>query len=295
MRTLDPFVAAYMRSRVQLGQYGPKSQRVVTPRLHTLSRSFGARPIDQLTHKAIETWLGSLSHLATNSKASYLVSVRQFTAWLTRESPLLHYDPCVTIAPIKRVKPLPRSQTHDAVAAALEACRTDRERAIIWLMVGIGLRRMEVAGLRWEHYDDRAELIEVRHAKNQKERVLPVPAEVAAALRQLRGGGMTGPIIRSCNDDHAGISVERVGQIASRILSRAGVKLRPYDGVSGHALRHTAASDVLDECGDLRVVQAMLGHENLATTAIYLRRASAVQMREAMEGRSYTARRAKAA
>jgi site-specific recombinase XerD len=57
--------------------------------------------------------------------------------------------------------------------------------------------------------------------------------------------------------------------------------------VSAHALRHTAASDVLDRCKDLRIVQQMLGHQHLATTAIYLRRASLVDMRTAMEGRRY--------
>ena len=70
-------------------------------------------------------------------------------------------------------------------------------------------------------------------------------------------------------------------------MSDAGIKHRRRDGVSAHALRHTAASDVLDECGDLRVVQAMIGHIHLATTAVYLRRADLAQMREAMAGRDY--------
>jgi site-specific recombinase XerD len=52
-------------------------------------------------------------------------------------------------------------------------------------------------------------------------------------------------------------------------------------------LRHTAASDVLEQCDDLCVVLQTLGHQNLATTAVYLRRARIDAMREAMEGRSY--------
>lgn len=287
MTTLDPFIASYMKSRRALGVYNAKSQRVVTPRLTSLARHYGNRPLTHLTPAAIERWLGSLSHVAVNSRACYLVSVRQFTAWLTLERHIT-IDPCVPIPAIRRVKPLPRSQPTEAVRLIIAAATTDRERAIVWLMVGMGLRRMEVAGLRWEHYDDRAELMDVRVAKNSKERILPVPTEVSAALRRLRGGGMTGPIIRNETTGDE-LSVERVGWLAARIMRRAGVKLRPYDGVSGHALRHTAASDVLDHCGDLRVVQAMLGHENLATTAIYLRRASASKMREGMGGRDYSA------
>jgi site-specific recombinase XerD len=70
----------------------------------------------------------------------------------------------------------------------------------------------------------------------------------------------------------------------------AGLKRRPRDGVSAHSLRHTCASDVLDACHDLRVVQQMLGHQHLATTAIYLRRADLSQMRDAMAGRRYRAK-----
>ena len=58
---------------------------------------------------------------------------------------------------------------------------------------------------------------------------------------------------------------------ASTLLRAAGVKLAPYDGVSLHALRHTAASDVLDASRDLRAVQALLGHEHLSTTEVYRR------------------------
>lgn len=57
------------------------------------------------------------------------------------------------------------------------------------------------------------------------------------------------------------------------------------DELLAHALRHTAASDVLDACRDIRVVQQMLGHQSMATTQIYLRRADLGRMREAMEGR----------
>jgi two-component system nitrogen regulation sensor histidine kinase NtrY len=66
---------------------------------------------------------------------------------------------------------------------------------MVWLAVGMGLRRMEIANLRWEHYDERSATVEIRHSKFGSERVLPVPAEVAGALAKLRGGGGTGPII----------------------------------------------------------------------------------------------------
>lgn len=285
MNTLLPFIQRYMGGRVAVGSYGPKSRRVVTPRLRSLSDHFGRRPLSHLTRGAIERWLGDLSHLSTNSRASYLASVRQFTAWML-ERGHVDKDPCALIPRARRAKPVPRALTQHDVATILAATRTERDEAIVWLMVGIGLRRMEVANLRWEDYAERDGTILVR-GKGDKERLLPVPSVVAAALRRVRDA-TSGPIVR-CHRSGRGLTPESVGAVMTRLMWEAGVKNAPYDGRSGHALRHTAASDVLDECGDLRVVQELLGHEHLSTTSIYLRRVSAAQMRAAVEGRDYRA------
>lgn len=286
MKTLPSHIHQFMISRRALGIYNAKSQRVVTPRLYALSDHHGGRPLASLNRRAIEAWLGTLGHLAVNSRAAYLCSVRQFTRWLATEGHL-PADPCAAIPAVKRVQATPRAQPPDAIALVLAACSDDRDRAIIWLMVGLGLRRMEVAGLRWEDYDERSGLLVVRVSKNARDRVLPVVDEVASALARVRGRGTTGPIIRSAVDAMLPVSPEWVGTLAGRAMRRAGIKATAYDGVSGHALRHTAASDVLDHCGDLRVVQQMLGHANLSTTSIYLRRATAGQLRAAMAGRPY--------
>lgn len=64
-----------------------------------------------------------------------------------------------------------------------------------------------------------------------------------------------------------------------------------FDGVSAHALRHTAASDVLERSGSIVVVQELLGHADLNTTRVYLRGASLEEMRHAMNGRDYSGSR----
>jgi site-specific recombinase XerD len=286
MNTLATHIDTYMRARRSVGSYGPKSQRVVRPRLCSLADHFGARPLDRLTTAAIEGWLASLDHLAQNSRSSYLSSVRSFTKWLTARG-VLGGDPCVALPTIPRTAAVPRAQDPDDVRSVLDACRSERDRAIVWLMVGLGLRRMEVAGLRWEHYDQRDQLLTVAVSKNGRVRVLPVTDEVRRALVPLRVRGTTGPIIRSHRDGRP-ITAESVGRIVSVAMSEAGVKLHAYDGASGHALRHTCASDVLDECRDLRAVQQMLGHAQLSTTAIYLRRVNAESLRSAMGGRDYS-------
>jgi integrase/recombinase XerC len=284
--TLNPHIRTYLRARYLRGEYNHKSLRVVGPRLRTFDEHFGNRPLNQLTRRAVEAWLESLHRLAPNSRAAYLASVRQFTAWMVREQ-IISSDPCNGVAKVKRARSVPRAQTSDAVARTLSACRDSRDLAIIWLMVGMGLRRCEVAWARWENYDDLGRTLRVL-GKAGHERVLPVPVRVAAALSAVRARGNTGPIITSKLDGHSPVQPETVGMIAGRILRDAGVKHAPYDGVAGHALRHTCASDVLDGGASLTVVQEMLGHVALSSTSIYLRRASIGQMRDAMEGRTYT-------
>lgn len=285
MHTLTPHITTYMGGRRATGTYGPKSQRVVQPRLRSLSDHFGRRPIHHLTRRAIEAWLGDLDHLAPNSRAAYLASVRGFCAWLHLEGHL-GSDPCDGIPRPTRTRPIPRAIDRTHVRAILDACATDRDQLIVWLMVSLGLRRMEVAGLRWEDIDHRSGLLTVRTAKGGRQRILPIPPELATVLATT-ARRTHGPVVTSTRDPHAPISAERVGQIVSRLMATAGIKAAPYDGVSGHALRHTAASDILDQCGDLRVVQDVLGHAQLATTAIYLRRTSASAMLGAISGRDY--------
>lgn len=285
MHTLTSHTRTYLRSRHLRGEYNGKSLRVVGPRLRTFDEHFGNRPLNQLTRRAVESWLESLHRLAPNSRAAYLASVRQFTAWLVLEK-VIPVDPCHGLPKVKRARSVPRAQPADAVARTLRACRDSRDLAIVWLMVGMGLRRCEVAWARWEHYDDLGRTLRVI-GKAGHERVLPVPVRVAAALDAVRERGNTGPVIRSKLDGHSPVQPETVGMIAGRILRNAGVKHAPYDGIAGHALRHTCASDVLDGGASLTVVQEMLGHVALSSTSIYLRRASIGQMRDAMEGRDY--------
>lgn len=284
MGTLTPHIRRYLAERRSAGTYCRKSIASVEGRLRGLDQSFGNRPLTQLNRRAIERWQATLDHLAQSSRSSYLASVRTFTAWLTLDG-AVPTDPCAGVPPIRRPRSVPRAQPPAAVAAVLAACEDARDRAIVWLMVGCGLRRAEVAQARWEDYDPEGATLLV-HGKAGHERLLPVPEAVRDALAAVRGRGNVGPIIRSrCG--HGGISAARVGDRASALMRKAGIKHAPYDGVSGHALRHTSASDVLERCGDLRVVQAMLGHEHLTSTAIYLRRADLGSMRAAMEGRTY--------
>jgi len=257
-------------------------------RLGTLDRSFGNRPLDQLGPSAIRDWLETIGHMSAASRRAYLSTVRTFARWLVAEE-LVKRDPTKGIERVKEPRRVPRAINAREVAALLGVCPDRRARAIVWLMVGCGLRCVEVARLSDGDYDEREGTIVVR-GKGSHERVLPVPLEVQAAIaayRRQHGRG-TGPLIRSHHNPGAGIGHHTISKNVSTWFALAGLKGGAYDGRSAHALRHTAASDVLDHCQDVRVVQQMLGHANVSTTSVYLRRAKLGELREAMEGRPYS-------
>ena len=281
--TLGPLVREFLADRRAVGVYTHDTARIVARRFVSLDRHFGRRPLNQLTDRMVESWLASIGHLAPNSRAAYVSTVRMFTRWLVDRGKL-RADPCASLPPQKRARSVPRALSAEEMERLFAVCRDDRDRAIIWLEYGVGLRRVEVARACWEDYDPERRILLV-HGKGGKERIVPLLAPVADAVERLRVRGNTGPILRSKNDPAAGLTPQTVGRLAVELMYLADVKHVPWDGRSGHALRHTAASDTLDADPDLTIVQEMLGHASLPSTAIYLRRANLTRMRRAMEGR----------
>jgi integrase/recombinase XerD len=125
-----------------------------------------------------------------------------------------------------------------------------------------GLRCVEVSRLAVADWDRAAGRITVR-GKNDDERTIPVADDVAALLAAHVGARTSGPVI--------GWQPARLSRRVRGWLEAAGLKDDAYDGVSAHALRHTAASDLYDACRDVKAVQRFLGHQNVATTDRYLR------------------------
>lgn len=227
--------------------------------------------------------MGDIAHLAPASRAAYLSAVRGFSAWMVDEG-IIATDPCEGVPTPKRPRAVPRAIGRDGILAALD-CADDRERAVLALGVGMGLRRAEIAGARWSDLDERAMTLLVK-GKGGHERMLPVPPWVLVALNKVRGHAQ-GPLIPNYVRPGEHLAPITVGHITRSVLERAGVKHAAFDGVSTHALRHTAASDLLDASPDLRLVMQLLGHQQLATTSIYLRRASLGSLRDAMAERDH--------
>jgi site-specific recombinase XerD len=290
---LATVIDAYLWDRYGRGEINLRSTRVLADRLRLLINSFGAaRPIGQLSRAAVLDWQRSVGAHAPASRRAYLSTVRTFCGWAV-DNGYLVADPTARMRPVREPRRVPRALAPDQVGRLLAFCAGNRrDTAIVWLMVGCGLRAMEVTGLTfgdWAPYD---RTLRVR-GKGGHERLLPVPGSVADALDAYldEAGRYDGPLIRptarTAWDRDTPLKASALTVHLSELMTRAGVKRAPGDGISGHALRHTCASDVMERCKNIRTVQAVLGHASLSSTEIYLRQANLAQMRDALEGRAY--------
>lgn len=283
-------VQAWLRQRFAAGEITGRTRTLLEARLAEFVRMYGPRPVADIGRAEVRRWSQQVGRLSAATRRQYLSTLHCFLQWCVAED---HTDDDASrhLARIREPRRAPRARTREDVAQIYAVCTTRRDRAIVCLMVQLGLRACEIARLEVADWDVTAGTLLVR-GKGGHERVLPVTARAATELtayrESLAAPTAFGSLICDRITGRHPIAPSTVSRVVSRLLRAAGVKRAGGDGVTPHALRHTAASDVLDRCGNVRTVQAMLGHQNLNTTAIYLRRASLQQLREAMEGRDYS-------
>lgn len=288
MTTLDPLIHRYIDHRHRTGEITLTTAVSLRSLLAGLSTTHGNRPLDQYGPKTIDRWRESIGHLAPATRANYTSHVRSFSRWLIAQGKITA-DPTTHLRPIPRSRRAPVTLTPPEVGKLIAHAPDLRAEAIVELMVGCGCRCVEVSRLRVDDYDPRSYTIRLR-GKGGHEREIHVPAETRHALDAYLEtvGRVAGPLIRNEVHPNRPLAPKTISIYVRRWMRTSGVKVRALDGRSAHGLRRTCGSDVMDQTGDIRVVQEMLGHADIQTTAAYyLRRVTADQLRDAMEGRSY--------
>jgi integrase/recombinase XerD len=261
--------------------------------LEHLERS-GVERAEQLTHEHVKSFVLALERagLGARSRARALVAVRRFLRHLGAEG-LLRSDPWQATRLPRFEKPLPRVLRADQTAALIESVDAEtplalRDRAMLEVLYAAGLRVSELVRLPLEGIDRRAGLLRVT-GKGRRERVVPLGAPALAALDAWLASGRP-KLARDAR--RAGDAVFLSQRGAPMTRQNFFVRLRrlalaagiPSADVSPHVLRHAFATDLLEGGADLRVVQTLLGHADLATTQIYTH-VSRARLRETVEAR----------
>lgn len=204
------------------------------------------------------------------SLARLLSAVRGFYRYLNREG-LCSHDPANGLAPPKGERRLPRTLDTDRALQLLEGAVEDdflaqRDQAMLELFYSSGLRLSELTALNLEQLDLADGLVQV-HGKGSKTRVLPVGRKAREALQQwLPLRALSNPA-----DDAVFVSQQgrRLGPRAIQLRVKAAGARELGQNLHPHMLRHSFASHLLESSQDLRAVQEMLGHADIATTQIY--------------------------
>jgi integrase/recombinase XerD len=228
--------------------------------------------------------------LGARSRTRMLVSTRRFVQYLATTGRIA-LDPSEGIATPRLPRVLPRTLRPDESAALIDAAAPDgalglRDRAMLELLYGSGLRASELVSLPLGAIDRRAGLVRVV-GKGRKERIVPVSEPALDALEAYLAAARAELLARTKRPSGAAFVTARGGAMTRQnffarlrtLAVRAG--LEPAR-VSPHVLRHAFATDLLEGGADLRAVQTMLGHSDLATTQIYTH-VSGGRMRELVE------------
>jgi len=257
-------VQAYARDLARLAEF--------------VAESGGAGPqaLDRESVSRHLEWLAGRG-IGARSRARALSAIRRFVRFAVSEG-WIEGDPLEGLEAPKRTLRLPRVLDPAQTDALIAAAGSDtplglRDRAMLEVLYGAGLRVSELVGLPLGALDLRGGLLRVT-GKGGRDRVVPLGGAALDALAVYLEEGRPALMTRARGVCEA-VFVTGRGRAMTRqnffvrlraLARRAGI---PSDAVSPHVLRHAFATDLLEGGADLRSVQAMLGHADLSTTQIY--------------------------
>lgn len=243
------------------------------------SEGRGVRQVNDVDLELLRDWLWQASQqsLAKSTIARRTAAVRSFTDWALHTG-LVAADAATRLRAPKADAHLPRVLTRQQVEGILDSLVAfaatgdpvaQRNVAMVELLYASALRVSELVGLDVDQIDREHFTVRVM-GKGSKERVVPFGAPAGRALARYLDDGRVRLLDNPTTAAFLGargkrVSTRTVYQLVASLLADI-----PGSGPSGpHALRHTAATHLLDGGADLRAVQEMLGHASLGTTQIY--------------------------
>lgn len=217
---------------------------------------------------------GRSEGLADSTLARRLVSIKSFFAYMRMEK-IIDNDPAAMITTARRSRTLPHSLSEKSLESLLQAPSAGtrdgrRDRAMLELLYGCGLRESEVADLRIDALRFEEGLVRCT-GKGSKVRLVPFGAKAEAATKLYLAESR--PLYHPAQDDTT-LFLNRNGAKLSRmgvwgIVKKHAKSIGLGDEVSPHWLRHSFATHLLANGAPVRVIQEMLGHADIGTTQIY--------------------------
>ena len=272
-RASDNFLRALRERNVS-----PHTIKAYAGDLENFAAYVGSRDWRAIDHVAIRGFLSHLYEkgLGKTSVARSLAAVRSLYRWLAQEG-VVEQNPAALVATPKLPKKLPRVPTLEEMNSVLDgampetAAFPERDRLMLELLYGCGIRNSELVGINVDDVRLSAEAILIR-GKGKKERYVPFGESVAEALAAYVPARQK--ILAERKKSTPALLINtRGGRLTTRSVGRIIKKIAVATGLSPdvhpHTLRHAFGTHMLEEGADLRAIQEMLGHERLSTTQRY--------------------------
>jgi len=290
---LDALVTGYLHMLANERGASPHTLRAYQRELHSFAAFIAERygpeqNVGQIEHTHIRAYLGTLyeRNLSKASAARALAAIRGWFKWLARGGHI-EQNAAALVATPRLPKHLPRVPSIEQMNRVVDSVGEDaaswptRDKAILEMLYGCGIRNAELTGLNLEDIHWANEAILVR-GKGQKQRYVPLGDAAAEALRfylaerearlTAAGTGKTPALFVNLQlrglskpGGQARLTTRSVGRIVKRIAILRGLSA----DVHPHTLRHAFGTHLLEEGADLRSIQELLGHERLSTTQRY--------------------------
>lgn len=274
---------AYLHHLAAVRRLAPATVRAYRSDLAGLAEACGDAELATVDLEQLREWLWRAVQRGDSRAtiARRTAAVRGFFAWAAEEGAIAA-DPSLRLVAPKRGRTLPKVATVDALNGVLLRLQTAaaegdpvalRDHAVLELLYGAAVRVSELCGLDVDDLDRERRTLRVL-GKGSKERVVPFGLPALRAVEAYLVRGRPALLARGATD--AAASALFLGVRGARLGSRAVFDLVSRElgpeigaGAGPHALRHSAATHLLDGGADLRAVQEMLGHASLGTTQIY--------------------------
>ena len=262
-RFLDMMAAEAGASRNTLAAYRTDLERAAD----SLGGKLGTAGTDEVSRLG-EKW----SDLAPSTVARRSAALRRFYGFIFDEG-LRTDDPSAALPKPALQRPLPKILDSNEVARLFEAaeeraasdeCLAVRNLALLELLYGSGLRATELVSLPRDALRVGQPFLILR-GKGSKERLVPISGRAEAAVVRWREN-VPGSSLWLFPSGKSHLSRVRLYQLVRIMAADAGI---PPERISPHVLRHAFATHLLSGGADLRVVQSLLGHADIATTQIY--------------------------
>jgi site-specific recombinase XerD len=252
-----------MLSDLKLRGLSKETQRSYLQCVRQLVKYYRRSPTE-LGEREVRAFLRHLVEerkLSPASRGVYVAALRFLYGVTLKRPELVSFIPCP-----KRPQKLPDVPSRDEVERLLSSIHSVKYQALFMTAYGAGLRISEACGLRTSDIDRERMLIHVRGGKGAKDRYVMLSPRLLACLEAYwRSMRPRGPVLFPGRPVDKPVSCK----MAHRVLSRAVLACAFKKRVTPHSLRHAFATHLLEAGTDLRMIQQLLGHARIDTTARY--------------------------